>query len=56
MNCDRCGPYVQAAFRFLHPESGHELTLCGHCARLHRPALKAGGWMTYRLVRESVRA
>ena len=61
--CDRCGPYVEAAFRFLNPENGHELTLCSHCTNAprgsgstHGRTLRAHGWMTYRLVRESVRA
>lgn len=49
--CDRCGPYVEAALRFLHPSTGHELTLCAHCAREHRPVLREAGWETYRLVR-----
>ena len=48
--CDRCGPYVEAALRFLHPSTGHELTLCAHCAKEHRPVLREAGWETYRLV------
>ena len=46
--CDRCP--AAAAFRFLHPDTGAELTLCGHHARRHRTRLREQGWHTYRLV------
>lgn len=52
--CDRCP--AAAAFRFLHPGTGHELTLCGHHARRHRPRLRAEGWHTYRLVEATASA
>ena len=57
VTCDRCGPYVEARWRFLNPDTGRELTLCGHCT--NKPCgngttngrmLRAQGWMTYRLV------
>ena len=39
--CDRCGPWVSAAYRV---ERGGELYLCSHCTNMLRSALTVRGW------------